>query len=369
MKNKWHVYPRTSPNAQPGPWWYYGRALYVSRRDYFKIYWLLMIFLGIPFATLALRLDYDFWKIAALQGGTVSLIYLGYSIFGLYRMYGHPSRNYMQKLVDDSKVDDPRVVVDVHIGTYRHSYALAELLPNAIIHSVDCWDDTNKATEVAIRDVRDLECMPTHHPRILPSRASASRLPFADASCDVVVFGFGTHEIPNDGARQKLFAEAKRILKPGGKALMFEHGNDFHNILLFGPVIGHVATCDEWMNMFKKHFGDIGYARTSHAVDLFWGSNAEPVGTVCSAPPKAKGRLDYKPWTVIAIVSIISMLIVEFLPREYLISIYLVIAFLGIAWPWMAIAFALLCDRFVRRQPRPLTLRFPQSITKPGTEM
>jgi hypothetical protein len=35
---RWHAYPRTNPARRPTPWWYYGRALYVSRRDYFKIY-------------------------------------------------------------------------------------------------------------------------------------------------------------------------------------------------------------------------------------------------------------------------------------------------------------------------------------------
>jgi len=55
-------------------------------------------------------------------------------------------------------------------------------------------------------------------------------------------FGFGTHEIPAGGAREKLFSEADRVLKPGGKVLLFEHGWDAHNYVIFGPVIHHVTS-------------------------------------------------------------------------------------------------------------------------------
>src|SRR5262245_51664388 len=288
-RRRWHVYTRTEPTRRPTPWWYYGRALYVSRRDYFKIYCALMLVLGIPMVFLGLYFDWEFWKVAALGAGTVSLFYLGYSLcFGMYRQYGHPARNYVRRLFREAGVKNVSVVADLHIGTYRHSYLLAELLPDAVIHSVDCWGVPGEPKEVAIRDVRDLECPPTHHGRIWPLRTKDYTLPLPDASCDVVVFGFGTHEIPNDGSRARLLAEARRVLKPGGKAVMFEHGNDFHNVIIFGPVIGHVVTRDEWMDDLKKHFADVGYARTSHAVDLFWGTRSEPTGTVARPLPPSR---------------------------------------------------------------------------------
>ena len=108
---RFHCYPRTESTRRPTPWWYYGRALYVSRRDYFKIYCALM----------ALYLDLKFWQGAALGAGTVSLFYLGYSIFAMYRMYGHPARSYLRRLLDEGNVSGPAVVADLHIGTYRHS--------------------------------------------------------------------------------------------------------------------------------------------------------------------------------------------------------------------------------------------------------
>ena len=215
QSRRWHAYPRTNPARKPTPWWYYGRALYVSRRDYFKIYCALMIVLGFPMVFLALYFDWQYWKAAALGAGTVSLFYLGYSLLGLYRMYGHPGRNYIARLIREADVGGAAVVADIHIGTYRHSYILADLLPNAVIHSVDCWGEQGDPKETAIRDVRDLECPPTGHPQIRPVRTENYSLPLPDGSCDVVAFGFGTHEVPNNGPLDQLFAEAKRVLKPG----------------------------------------------------------------------------------------------------------------------------------------------------------
>jgi SAM-dependent methyltransferase len=342
--HRWHAYPRTDPNQQPTPWWYYGRALYLSRRDYFKIYCALMLTLGFPMVFLALYFDLQFWKVAALGAGTVSLFYLGYSLcVGMYRMYGHPGKRYVRRLLQESGAADAAVVADIHIGTYRHSYMLAELLPNATIHSIDCWGVEGDPKEIAIRDVRDLEAPPTHHPRIRPVRTLDYTLPLADASCDAVVFGFGTHEIPNDGPRAKLFAETQRVLKPGGKALLFEHGNDFHNVIIFGPVIGHVVTRQKWADEFKKHFGDVGYARHSAAVDLFWGTKTEAVGTTSMPLPVFKGRrAGIGNWLVVLTFTLISALVVAYLPESLLVPIYLGIAFLGVAWPWMMIGTALL---------------------------
>jgi SAM-dependent methyltransferase len=349
LKHPWRFYPRAVPTRQPTPWWYYGRALYVSHRDYFMIYCALMLCLGIPFVVLGLYVGWPFWNVVALGAGTVSLFYLAYSILAMYRMYGHPGKHYVRRLLDEAGVKGAAVVADLHIGTYRHGYVLAELLPEATIHSIDCWAGEGDPKEIAIRDVRALECPPRHHPRIHPAAAHDYTLPLPDASCDAVVFGFGTHEIPGDAARAKLFAEAKRVLKPGGKALMFEHGNDFHNVIIFGPVIGHVVPRAEWMATFRTHFADVGYARTSHAVDLFWGTNAEPVGTVTRPLPRSTGRRDsIGNWLVVALFSLISLGVVAYLPNAHLVAIYLAIAISGLTWPWLGIGVALVADWITR---------------------
>ena len=243
-------YPKADANAEPSTWWYYGRALYVSRRDYRKIFFTFLAF-GIPTALVGLAFHLAYFWYAALAMAALGFGLLLYSMFGLYRQYGHPARRYFERLLKQADVSGDVTVADIHIGTYRHSYQLANLLPEATIYSVDCWEDTEEP-ELAIADVRALEPAPTHLPKLIGLRAKDFEIPLATASCDAIVFGFGTHEIAKGRERDKIFAEALRILKPGGKALMFEHGIDFHNYLIFGPVIHHVTKHSEWMDTMKS---------------------------------------------------------------------------------------------------------------------
>jgi SAM-dependent methyltransferase len=264
-----HWYPKADPTRQPTPWWYFGRAVYVSRRDYRKIFNVFAA-TGVALGAVNVLRRREKPLREPLVLAEVGLAMLGYSLIGLYRMYGHPAVQYLQKLLDLGNVSGPVTVADLHIGTYRHAYLLAELLPEATIHTVDCWNGDGPPAEEAVEDVRGLEPPPVGHPRIHPHVADEFHLPLADESADVVVFGFGTHEIPeSDGSRERLFTEASRVLKPGGTVLLFEHGYDFHNYVIFGPVIKHVTRKEDWDTLLRTHFDDVRYARATHAVDLF----------------------------------------------------------------------------------------------------
>jgi len=263
-----HWFPGTVAEQRPSAWWYWGRAVYVSRRDYWRItkYFLAV---GIPLGAIGVlfHLPLAFW--AAMALAEIGLVLLAYSLFGLYRMYGHPGVRYVRRLVELGGLKGPVTVADLHIGTYRHAFLLSDVLPEAKIQSVDCWNVEGESPEEAVQDVRDLEVPPKSNPRIEPLKADHFTIPLADASCDAVCFGFGTHEIPTGGAREKLFAEAIRILKPRGKVLLFEHGWDAHNYVIFGPVIHHVTKRQDWDKFLRERFDDLKYARSTQAVDLF----------------------------------------------------------------------------------------------------
>ena len=263
-----HWYPASIAAKRPTPWWYWGRAVYVSRRDYSRItkYFLAV---GIPLGVIGVffRLPLAFWMAVALA--EIGLLLLAYSLVGLYRMYGHPGVRYVRRLVELGGVEGQVTVADLHIGTYRHAFLLSDVLPEATIQTVDCWNVEGESPEEAVQDVRELEVPPTSNPRIVASKADHFTLPLPDASCDAVCFGFGTHEIPTGGAREKLFSEANRILKPGGRILLFEHGWDAHNYAIFGPVIHHVTRRQDWDKFLRDRFDDVKYARSAQAVDLF----------------------------------------------------------------------------------------------------
>jgi len=244
--------------------------VYVSRRDYWKI---TKVFLavGVPLGAIGVlfHVPLAFWAAVALA--EIGLLLLAYSLFGLYRMYGHPGVRYVRRLVELGGVKGRVTVADLHIGTYRHAFLLSDVLPEATIQTVDCWNVEGESPEEAVQDVRDLEVPPRGNPRMVASRAEHFTVPLPDASCDAVCFGFGTHEIPTGGAREKLFSEANRILKPGGKVLLFEHGWDAHNYVIFGPVIHHVTKRQDWDKFLRECFDDVKYARSTQAVDLFAG--------------------------------------------------------------------------------------------------
>jgi SAM-dependent methyltransferase len=266
-----HWYPASSGETRPSAWWYWGRAVYVSRRDYWRITKKFLA-VGIPLGAIGVLFHVPLAFKAALLLAAIGLVLLAYSLFGLYRMYGHPGVRYIHRLVELGDVQGKVTVADLHIGTYRHAYLLSDVLPEAKIQTVDCWNVEGESPEEAVQDVRDLEPPPENNPRIVASKAVHFGVPLADASADAVCFGFGTHEIPTGGAREKLFSEASRILKPGGKVLLFEHGWDAHNYVIFGPVIHHVTKRQDWDKFLQERFDHVKYARSNQAVDLFAGT-------------------------------------------------------------------------------------------------
>src|SRR5947199_4187592 len=133
-----HWYPSSVAAKRPSAWWYWGRAVYVSRRDYWKItkYFLAV---GIPLGAIGVlfRLPLAFWAAVALA--EIGLLLLAYSLFGLYRMYGHPGVRYIRRLVELGEVQGEVIGADLHLGTYRHAFMLSDVLPESTITTLHCW--------------------------------------------------------------------------------------------------------------------------------------------------------------------------------------------------------------------------------------
>ena len=258
-------FPRSTGKQRPSAWWYYGRAIFVSRHDYRRIF-LRFIAVGIPLGLVGLIFNSNwFWRLAFFTG-FLGLGLLIVSLIGLYLQYGHPAKYYFKKLFALEPVPEEATIADIHIGTYRHSYMLNELLPSYKIYSVDCKREAKFSEEIAVREVQDLETSPENK-NIKTIYTGNFYIPLLENSCDVVVFGFGTHEIP-EVERNRIFGEAKRILKPGGKLFLFEHGIDLLNYFIFGPVIYHVTKRKHWKQLLTRMFEDVKQSRL-YAVNLF----------------------------------------------------------------------------------------------------
>src|SRR5437588_1574225 len=109
-----HLYPRANPAAEPSPWWYFGRAVYVSRYDYRKIF-LTFLALGIPLGAIGVLLKLPIFLYAALALAGVGIAMLIYSLIGLYRQYGHFSVQYFRHLLELANAKGPLTVADLHI--------------------------------------------------------------------------------------------------------------------------------------------------------------------------------------------------------------------------------------------------------------
>src|SRR5260370_16287283 len=99
-------------------------------------------------------------------------------------MYGHRGVRYVRRLVELSGVKGKVTVPDLHIGTYRHAFLLSDVLPEATIHSVDCWNVEGEPAEEAVQDVRDLELPPKGNPHIVASKPHHFTLPLPAPSSD-----------------------------------------------------------------------------------------------------------------------------------------------------------------------------------------
>lgn len=259
----------TSPERRPSSWWYVGWVIYANLWGFVKAF---VLFAGAGLALFGagwlFGIEVLAWACYLLAG--VGLLLLVNSIVGLTLVYGPPARGYLGRLLKMGNVREPRVVADLHIGTYRISYLLRDLLPSAIIESVDVWDGSRHEPEPNLKLLRALEAVPSEELRLSCRCAISGRVPLPDGSCDVVVFGLGLHEIPEGEPREEIFAEARRILKPGGTLLLFEHTVDLQSFLVFGPEIDHWVRRSEWLRLIGQVFGQRAWHRRSpEAVDLF----------------------------------------------------------------------------------------------------
>lgn len=159
-----HWFPTSGPEKRPSAWWYWGRAVYVRRRDYWRI---TKVFLGVGIPLGAVGV---LFHISMAFGGAVALAEIGvlllaYSLLSLYRMSGHPGVRYVRKLAALGDAKRKVTIADLHIGTYRHAFLLSDVLPEAQIKSLDCWNKEGDSPDEAVADVRDLEVPPEIRPQ------------------------------------------------------------------------------------------------------------------------------------------------------------------------------------------------------------
>ena len=113
-------------------------------------------------------------------------------------------------------------VLDMGCGRGAVLFAVAKLLPRGRATGIDIWraDQTGNGPEAAWHNA-ELEGVKD---RVDLDTGDMTRLPYDDASFDLVVSSLAVHNLPGMAARLAAVDEAARVLKPGGRLALVDIG-------------------------------------------------------------------------------------------------------------------------------------------------
>ena len=133
-----------------------------------------------------------------------------------------------QRLIDKAALSHGERVIDVGCGTGKVSLLVADIvLPDGEVVGIDA-----SAEMIAMSRKRARDANVTVEFR----RSVMENLPFPDACFDVVLSCQALHHVPRDAKFQAL-SEMRRVLRPGGRLLLLDHGEPYRWYLkiLFYP--------------------------------------------------------------------------------------------------------------------------------------
>ena len=175
----------------------------------------------------------------------LSLIAVVVPLLVTYWVYDRSSLYTLQWLPSGTD-HSPDRIVNIHAGFDETTALLQKRYPRANVTTFDFYDE-QKHTEVSIRRARRAYPNPAGTVRV-----KSTRLPAPDASTDLICNILATHEIRDDAERIRHLAEQKRLLAPGGKAIVVEHLRDLANFAAYNFGFLHFHSRNTWLQAFRK---------------------------------------------------------------------------------------------------------------------
>jgi len=120
-------------------------------------------------------------------------------------------KGWRKKVVKIAAAENPKQILDVATGTGDLAIALTKAKPQSIMGI----DISNGMLEVGRKKIKEKGMDKI----ITLQQADSENLPFEDDAFDVVTVAFGVRNFEN---LEKGMSEIRRVLKPGGKALVLE---------------------------------------------------------------------------------------------------------------------------------------------------
>lgn len=174
------------------------------------------------------------WHYGLIIVGILALLLVATVTIAAFFAYDWGQQREYDRLFEVGHLADANVVIDVTAGKLRGTRGLLTRVKQGHYFVVDIYDP-KKMTDQALRRARAMEPPLESDRRIYRRTASPQQLPIPHNWADAVYCSFSLHELHSAEDRQAIFSEFTRILKPGGRLLIAEHGRDWLNLLAFGP--------------------------------------------------------------------------------------------------------------------------------------
>lgn len=146
----------------------------------------------------------------------------------------------------EEMTEPPLRLANIHAGFDETSALLRDKFPRADLAVLDFYDPA-KHTEVSVERARKA------YPAFPGTRRFATeKVPFADASLDLVVVFFAAHEIRDDEERVLFFRELNRVLKETGEVVVTEHVRDLPNFFAYNVGSFHFLSKRTWYRTFAR---------------------------------------------------------------------------------------------------------------------
>lgn len=217
---------------------------------------LLILLAVLPLVALVVQWGIVLVMMFMLTGVALSLAvtYYIYDVSALYQL----------NWLDDLKLDDDAVVVNVSAGFDEISEMLKMKLPAA---QLEVWDfyDPQQHTEISIKRARA-----AYPSRELTKTVETDELPMGDGRADLICLQMAAHEIRDHDQRVVFFTELHRILRDEGRLCVTEHLRDLPNFMVYNLGALHFHSKAQWLDVFEAAgFGLIEEKKETSFVSTF----------------------------------------------------------------------------------------------------
>ena len=126
-----------------------------------------------------------------------------------------------ERMINDLQLEGTEKVLDIGCGSGALLIAAAKQLTTGKSIGLDYWSQIDQSNNSAERTLTNAAAEGVSD-KVEVKDGDARKLPFEDASFDVVISSMAIHNIKNQEERESSLREIIRVLKPGGKVSILD---------------------------------------------------------------------------------------------------------------------------------------------------